>query len=163
MRPWVQLKDESAVPPLIEKLDDNDQKVREKVIQSLKEFSDEKIIDALLPIAGSNYVQDTIVAIAEKNAPGFVYVTRRNGVRTVAATKPESGKYVQFFVYPRVADKLIAGLDTPDINKKIVLLDILDRFSDDRVEPILLKQLDDPEARVREYACNSLTLIADLC
>jgi HEAT repeat protein len=148
-----QQKDAIAVQPLIEKLDDSDLKFREKVIQALNEFTDEKIIYALLPFAGFNYARTTILALAEKNAQGFVYVTKKDGVRTVDSNTPETGKHLRLMVYPRMVDKVLVCLDTQDIENKIALLGILYHFSDERIEPVLLKQFNDPDARMREAAC----------
>lgn len=154
-----QIQDASAVQPLLQTAQDADHKVQDKALQSLKNFNNEEVIDGLLPLAGAYRAREVLMVKAKKSAQAHVYVYWNKGKRITSDTSPRSMQYEHIVVHPVIVGKILNGLSNGTASSKAGMLYLLRGFEDERSEPAILQQLDDPDEHVREAACSALEVV----
>ncbi|MBI4825658.1 MAG: HEAT repeat domain-containing protein [Nitrospirae bacterium] len=150
-----------AVDPLIEALDDSSEKVRQAAITALGNFVDERILDALIKHFGSSAAK-SFLSIAKKASKKKIYIYIKDGTRHVTNNLhelPTGVSITEHIVYPTAVDKLIDGLNNSGQNISFNVLEIIENFEDERIEPLLIKFLDDPNYLLRQKASNILSRI----
>jgi HEAT repeat protein len=158
-------KDTRAVEPIIQALHDRDEKVQREAIIALGKFQDERALDDLVVFLGSpsTKLHQLAVAsffnIARKTREKKIYAYIKNGVRYVADRRSDVPKGIgktERLVHQHAVDTLFNALSHDSTDVKIGVLHEIWRFDDDRIEPMLLKLLDDPSTKVRRLSLNQL-------
>src|SRR3989304_8933698 len=162
-----QTGDVAAVDPLLDALQDGDQEVRQKAIEALEKFKDERILDAMLPFFGphgdtQNPAEPTFLSVAgeAKERGGHVY--HKGGIRYITnrpGDVPKELSSYSLMIHSKVVEKLIDGLKKSDEPVKLGIINILGRFEDSRIEPSLIKLLDDPSPQVKRRVIASLPIV----
>jgi HEAT repeat protein len=151
--------DDRAVDPLIGLLEDQDKPIREKAIEGLERFREEKILGAVIPFIDSNAGENTFLSIAEKTAQGFVYFRVVDGRRYLFQDRAESPEIIgrrRLMIHPLAMDKLLHAIGTKKGNVRIFAVRLMSKFQDERIEPHLLQLLNDKTPGVRRAAVAGL-------
>jgi len=162
-----QTGDVAAVDPLIDALRDGDSEVRHKAVEALEKFKEERILDGILSLFSQdeylgytqNQAEKTFLSVAEKTREREVYVYRKKGVRYVANRPEDVPKGVSRdlrIVHSKAVSKLLDQIDHSNERAKVSILNILGRIEDDRIEPYVLRLIEDPSATVRYRAVSLL-------
>ncbi|HLE18607.1 MAG TPA: HEAT repeat domain-containing protein, partial [Syntrophales bacterium] len=162
-----QTGDVAAVDPLIDALRDGDREVRQKAVEALEKFKEERVLDAMLPFFSrdgyygytQNPAEKTFLSVAEKTREREVYVYRKEGVRYVVNRPEDVPKGVSRdlrIVHSMAVSKLLDQIDHSDEQAKVSILNVLGRIEDDRIEPCLIRLIEDPSAPVRHRAVSLL-------
>jgi len=173
-------EDKRAVEPLIQALDDNDEKVKQKAIKALGNYGDVKILKQLIPFFGSGKMsrpaEKSFMAVSQKSAQRLAFIYWLNGRRHIVdkmvdlpqevwqVRNPRAHKKKKFsatMVHPQAVDGLIAALTGQDEKIKASALRMLGRFQDKRIQPIAVKLLNDPAPQIRQAALFALSWMAD--
>lgn len=154
--------DDRAVDPLIEALNDPSAMIREKVIKALDGFKNEKILDAVAPFLGKigdgksipDPAAHTFLSVAQRTFKENMKIYRKeDGTRFVSKEPGESeGVFIRkVMVHPRAADILINKMNDPDPAVRLSAM-LIYNFEDPRMEPYLIRHLDDPSSQIRKAA-----------
>ena len=156
------LRDNRAVEPLLATLNDKDERVREKAVVALGNFSDERIFDALINFISKdsntnlrNQAEKSFKFVAEKTCKEKMFIRRKQeaGQEIKSGTTVRIGR--QLMVHPAVVNRLI-GIYSSNPAVQVILLNMIGLFWDSRIEEYLMKCLENPSPQVRQKA---LTLL----